>query len=115
MSLAFVALFFLPAVWLYRSRCARLRCAWICCLPASRPPPPPHHPPTHPNAGNPLSPTIPFAFGPYRFWQLARSLWALGAHQPAVAAAPTWAAPLLVFLLAFWCFDHGVTALQVWM
>ncbi len=64
-------------------------------------------------AGNPLSPAIPFTFGPYRFWQLARSLWALGSRIPAVAGAPAWVAPFTLFLLAFWIFDHGVTALQL--
>lgn len=67
--------------------------------------------PSH--AGNPLSPAIPFTFGPYRMWQLARALWALGAHVPAAAGAPAWLAPFIAFLLAFWVFDHGVTALQL--
>lgn len=66
-----------------------------------------------PLAGNPLSPAIPFTFGPYRMWQLARSLWALGSGVPAVAGAPAWAVPFTLFLLAFWIFDHGVTALQL--
>lgn len=66
-----------------------------------------------PPTGNPLSPAIPFTFGPYRFWQLARSLWALGSRIPAVAGAPAWVAPFTLFLLAFWIFDHGVTALQL--
>lgn len=60
-----------------------------------------------------MSPAIPFTFGPYRMWQLARGLWALGMGQAAVAGAPGWAASLLVFELAFWVFDHGVTALQL--
>ncbi|PRW33799.1 hypothetical protein C2E21_7292 [Chlorella sorokiniana] len=62
---------------------------------------------------NPLSPAIPFTFGPYRMWQLGRSLWALGAGIPTVAGAPAWLVPFNLFLLAFWIFDHGVTALQL--
>lgn len=64
-------------------------------------------------AGNPLSPAIPFTFGPYRMWQLGRSLWAIATGVPAVAGAPAWVAPFTLFLLAFWIFDHGVTALQL--
>lgn len=46
-------------------------------------------------------------------WQLARALWALGARVPAAVGAPAWLAPFVACLLAFWVFDHGVTALQL--
>lgn len=66
-----------------------------------------------------MSPTIPFTFAHYRFWQLARGLWALHLQRTAGAAGtgggqpPVWLAPLLVVLLAFWLFDYGVTAVQL--
>lgn len=60
---------------------------------------------------NPISPAIPYAFGPFRFWQLARSLWLLAAGG--APGAPAWAAPMLLGLLAFWVLDHGVTLSQM--
>ena len=74
---------------------------------------PAHLPPTCPRAGDPLRPAVPLVFAPYRFWQLARSLAALGGKQAAVATAPGWAAPLLVLLLACWMLEYGVQVTQL--
>lgn len=54
---------------------------------------------------NPMSPAIPFTFGPWRFWQLGRSLWLARS-----SSHPPWAAAFLWLLVAFWVLDFAVTA-----
>lgn len=62
---------------------------------------------------NPVTPAIPFVFAPYRFFQLARSLWAVRVGAVPGAAELPWAPHMLLGLLAFWLFDYGVTASQL--
>lgn len=64
-----------------------------------------------------MSPTVPFMFAMYRFWQLARSLWLLSllnsnSWTSCVAYHPLFS-HVIYALLGFWVFDYGVTAVQL--
>lgn len=66
-----------------------------------------------------MTSSVPFTFGLYRFWQLSRTLWLeyLRIHRTdGVTAAETPTLVVLLCLVSFWIYDHGVTSIILpWM